>query len=88
MLTNTAAAFKRAYRLTIKSRSTAKNWVTMLKLKRAVHRWNSSSSSLIILILLVIDDTQSLEGAFVNLLSIVLPQLNSYCSELVFGVFF
>ena len=30
---------------------------------------------------------QSLEGAFTNLLSIVLPQLNSYCFELSFRVF-
>ena len=49
----------------------------------AVHCWNSSSSALSAL-----DDVQSLEGAFTNLLSIVLPQLNSYCFELLFGRFF
>ena len=53
----------------------------------AVHRWNSPSSALrALLSVFNFDDFQSLEGAFTSLLSIVLPQLNSYCFALLVGV--
>ena len=50
----------------------------------AVHRWNSPSSALSALLsVFYFDDVQTLEGAFPSLLSIVLPQLNSYCFAIV-----
>ena len=90
--TDTTAAFKRAYCAAIKvqvhceglrSYDVGRRFMILrdLIIDYAVHRWNSSCSALSALL--------SLEGAFTNLLLIVLPQLIwYYCFVLLFGVLF
>ena len=85
MLNSTTAAFKQVHHAAIKVQVHFESLGCDVE-RRFVILQNYACCTL--LELSALHDVKSLEGSFTNLLSIVLPQLNSHCFELLFGRLF
>ena len=93
MLNSTTAEFKRAHLAAIKAQVHRKSLGYDVERRFVILRDYACCTSLKFFLqcfecasVFNFDDFRSLEGTFTNLLSIVLPQSNSYCFELLFGV--
>jgi len=93
VLNSTTAEFKRAHLAAIKAQVHRKSLGYDVERRFVILRDYACCTSLKFFLqcfecasVFNFDDFRSLEGTFTNLLSIVLPQSNSYCFELLFGV--